>query len=320
MKDTWSAGSAVKQLRERKKLSGIQLSQGLCSPATLSRIEADEREMELIFAVRIFERLGYYPDKYELLGNKDDYEQYEQRLFIQKLKRKRQYDQMALELSRYQKKWKTVIEKNRLHQQFVDSMQGFLYIQEKDGEKFTRGIQLLEKAIAVTMPDWKGDWKYSAIIGETELEILSALADASENAGKAQEAFSMRGNIYDYIEKKTDNRVQMLPVYTEIVCKLVPVILEEHNVGGALKLCEDALKALSDRGRTYHWPDLLYWKGRCLEELYRMGKTEKDAVTAAYMRSYYIYRLFGMSETAEKIKAYLDKEELAWECISLEKL
>lgn len=320
IEDTWTVGSIAKQLREEQGISAAQLSYGLCSPITLGRIEAGEREMDLIFAVMLFGRLGYYPDKFELFGSRDEYAQYEQRVSIQKLKRKREYEQMALELAQYQKDWKAVIEKNRLQQQFVDSMRGFLCIQEKDHANRIQGVKLLEKAAAFTIPKWKGNWGQESLVSESELDILSMLADAFEASGDLQSAFDMRRNIYIYMEKKRTNRIQMLQLYTEIICKIVPVILKQHNVGQALEMCEHGLNALSEKGRLYHWPDLLYWKGRCLEELYRVGKSEKALVIAAYTRAYYIYRLLHMEEKAEKVKTYLDKEEPGWECIRLEKL
>lgn len=289
IEDTWTVGSIAKQLREERGISAAQLSYGLCSPTTLSRIEAGEREMDLIFAVMLFGRLGYYPDKFELFGSKDEYVQYEQRASIQKLKRKREYEQMALELARYQKDWKAIIEKDRLQQQFVDSMRGFLYIQEKGGANCIQGVKLLEKAAAFTIPKWQGNWVQESLVSENELDILSILADAFEASGDMQNAFDMRSNIYIYMEKKLTNRIQMLQLYTEIICKIVPVILKQHNVGQALEMCEHGLNALSEKGRLYYWPDLLYWKGRCLDELYRIGKSEKAFASAAYIRAYYIY-------------------------------
>ena len=63
----WTVGDIIRKMREEAKIGLEQLSRGLCSVATLSRIEAGEREMDLLLAWRIFQRLGYKIDKYELL-------------------------------------------------------------------------------------------------------------------------------------------------------------------------------------------------------------------------------------------------------------
>lgn len=320
VENTWTIGSIVKQLREEQGISGIQLSCGLCSPATLSRIEAGEREMSLLFADILFSRLGYHPDKFELYGSNEEYAQYEQQATIWRLKTQQEYDQISLELVKYRKEWGALIEKELLQQQFVDSIQGFLCAHKNDGIDCKQGIELLEKAISLTAPEWNGKWYEDSVVSETELDILGMLADAYEISGNRQEAFRIRRNIYTYLEKKSANRVQMLQLYTDVICKIVPEVLNQNNLGQALEMCEQGLNALSKRGRLYHWPDFLYWKARCLEELYRIGKVEKDAVIAIYVRAYYIYRLLGNEDMANKTKAHLDQEEPEWEFIRLEKL
>lgn len=320
IENEWTIGSIVKQLREERGISGAQLSRGLCSPATLSRIEAGEREMGLYFSSILFSRLGYYPDKFELYGSKEEYVQYEQRAVIWKLENQQDYGQISLELAKYRKNWEAAIKKEPLQQQFVNSIRGLLYVYENDGADCEQGIELLENAIALTMPEWSGKWYQDAVVSEVELNILSILADAYEVAGKQREALRIRRNIYAYLEKKPANRIQMLRLYTDVICKIIPELLQQNNPGQSLEMCEYGLNALSKRGRMYHWPDLLYWKGRCLESLYRIGKSEKSSVTAVYVRAYYIYRLFGNEEMAEKIKAHLEQEEPGWECIRLEML
>lgn len=44
----WTVGDIVRKMWEEAKIGLEQLSRGLCSVATLSRIEAGEREMEQI--------------------------------------------------------------------------------------------------------------------------------------------------------------------------------------------------------------------------------------------------------------------------------
>ena len=58
--DMWTIGDIVKMLREEQEISGAELSYGLCSMPTLSRIEADEREMNVIFSMVLFGRLGFH--------------------------------------------------------------------------------------------------------------------------------------------------------------------------------------------------------------------------------------------------------------------
>ena len=110
--DIWTIGNIIKMLRDEQEVTGAQLSYGLCSPTTLSRIEASEREMNVIFSMVLFGRLGYHPDKFELYGSKEEYAQYEQREFMQDLKRSGNCLQLEFELVRYKDIWKEDIEKD----------------------------------------------------------------------------------------------------------------------------------------------------------------------------------------------------------------
>ena len=122
---------------------------------TLSRIEADEREMNVIFSMVLFGRLGFHPDKYELFGTQDEYAQYEQRESIVELKKSCNYEQMEQELTEYQKNWQSVIAEDILQQQFVNRMVGFLCLQKGEHEQ---ALELLKKAVEATIPEWL-DWR-----------------------------------------------------------------------------------------------------------------------------------------------------------------
>ena len=314
---TWTIGSVVKFLREEQEITGAQLSYGLCSASTLSRIEAGEREMNVIFSMILFGRLGYHPDKFELYGSKEEYSQYEQRESMQNFKKSQDYKQIELELAQYKKSWQKDIQEDTIQQQFVNSMEGLLCLQKGD---YKRSIELLEKAVTVTIPEWDTNWVEKAVVSETELDIMSILADALAAIGNKEKASIIWTNILTYIEQKTKNPVQMLQIYTKTICDMIPILLERKNTGFALELCQKGLDALSEKGRMYHWEDLLYWKGRCLEELYRIGKEKLDVMKSTYIRAFYIYRFFGNYEMAKEVKSRLDKEVPGWECIKLEKL
>lgn len=315
--DTWTIGNIVKMLRDEQEVTGSELSYGLCSLTTLSRIEASEREMNVIFSMVLFGRLGYHPDKFELYGSKEEYAQYEQRESMENLKKEGNYTELELQLIKYKALWVADIEKDVLQQQFVDGMEGVLCFQK--GE-YARSVELLKRAVVFTVPEWEDKWLEKAVIGEAELEIMGMLADALEADEDREKAFEIRRNILSYLEKKPTSRRQMLRIYTEMIAKLAPVLLEQKNIGQALKWCEDGLAALAKGGRMFHWPTLLYWKGHCLEELYHIGQAELAAVEAAYIRAFYIFRLFENITMAEEVKLHLDKEVPGWEYIKLEKL
>lgn len=306
---TWTIGEIIKQVREEKKITILQLSRGLCSPATLSRIEADKREMDMMTASILFERLGYNLDKFEFYGSQEECEQYDKRLSIQKHKEAKELNQMERELLEYQAE----IGENppSLQDQFIKKMWGFLAFQTGDYEK---AVQCLEEAIRLTVPDWQGEWKKLTILGLTELEILRLLADVYSKTGREDEAYFIRCSILEYLDKQNECKEQFAELYTGVACKVLPYLVEKGEFQKGVSLCERGIEILSNIVRMYYWPDLLYWKGICLEKQMESGKACREQVIAAYREAYYIYRLFSQNEKAEEIRIYLE-ENYQWESI-----
>ena len=306
---TWTIGEILKQVREEKGITIRQLSRGLCSPATLSRIEADKREMDMMTASILFERLGYNLDKFEFYGSQEECSQYDKRLSIQKYREAEDFGKMKQELLEYQAE----IGENppALQKQFIKKMWGFLAFQAGAYEK---AVCFLEEAIHLTVPDWQGEWENMTILGLTELEILCSLADVYSKTGREEEAYSIRCSILEYLDKQNECRERFAELYTGVACKVLPCLVKKGEFKKGVCLCEKSIGILSAIVRMYYWPDLLYWKGECLEKLMDSGEVAEKQVIAAYREAYYIYRLFSQNEAAEKIRAHLE-ENYQWESI-----
>lgn len=307
--EKWTIGDIVKQVREEQNITLQQLSQGLCSVVTLSRIEADTREMDIMLACAIFERLGYTLDKFECCGSKEEFEQYEKRLSIRNHKENNEIAAMEKELEEYER---CVGKKqSSLQEQFIKYMNGFLAYQAGKNED---ARTLLEDAIALTIPEWKGDWISGTVLGLMELELLSLLTDLYEKMGRKEDAFLIRCDILKYLEKQKECKENMARLYTGIVCRIVPYLVEKKEFQKGVQYCENGIEKISAINRMYHWPDLLYWKGRCMEELLRQDKVTEQQVIMVYQEAYYIYRLFSEEEKANTLKEHLEGE-YQWESI-----
>ena len=310
-KGNYTIGSLVRKLRKEQGITQSQLGMGICSVPTINRIETGERDMDMLLAIRIFQRLGYNPDKFELYGDNEEFLQYDQRIAIEKWMKLGKYDEVKRELEAYQKDWERWINENPLQRQFVAKVQGCLAIHDGDVQA---GIEKLENAIMITVPGYKENWFETAILGEEELELITILADANEQSGQRQIAYDAREKIIRYIDYKQIKKDQIVKLYTGIVCKLAPDLLEQEKAQVCLELCGRGLEILSTKKRLYNWPDLLYWKARSLECIGPENESERQAVVEVWKRAYYIYDLFEDKEMARKVWKHL-KEEYGWECI-----
>ena len=307
-------GYLIKKMREKQGISQSELCRGLCSNVALYRIENGERDVEISLAARFFQRLGYSSDKFELYGGAEEFQRYEMQQTIRLHREKHQFGQMEELLNVYEKMYSE--ERSGVGLQFLLSNRGVLEIQKKN---YSAGISLMEHAISCTVPDWEKESWSQWILGEDELDLFVFLADAHEDKGEKEAAFQIREGILKYLDQKRVSKEQVVKLYTRTICGMTPYLLEEGHNRKCLSLCECGLTILAETKWLSCWPELLYWKGKSQEALWKSGeeKIEEKQIIGSFQRAYYIFRLLNNPEMAEKTKECL--EVYGWESIRLEK-
>lgn len=114
-KEQNALSAAISYFRQKKNLSLEQVCEGLCSVATLSRIEQGKRSADSLLGTALLERIGKEAEQLELLQNDEDYALWKRRRYIQDLMRQKQYQKIYQELALYRGMKQTTPD---LHQQF----------------------------------------------------------------------------------------------------------------------------------------------------------------------------------------------------------
>lgn len=306
----WTVGDIVRRMREEAKIGLEQLSRGLCSVATLSRIEAGEREMDLLLAWRIFQRLGYKIDKYELYATEEELQQWEQRSQMEELAFREDTERLACAIQTYRQQWGKRVEENPLQRQFLAYMQGFLCMQKGD---FQEAKELLEAAAEEIVPS-REQMVGNAALGEMELEILNALSDIYEHMGEVEKSEKLREMLLENIGREKKRVKIYLKLYTELFCKHARNMMETKGSARTLNAAETCLKILQEEKKTCCLPELLHIQAKCLEDLFQKKGEAKEVMLKSWQKAYYIYRLYEKQEEAEKIRKYLE-EIYQWDCI-----
>lgn len=306
----WTVGDIVRRMREEAKIGLEQLSRGLCSVATLSRIEAGEREMDLLLAWRIFQRLGYKIDKYELYATEEELQQWEQRSQMEELAFREDTERLACAIQTYRQQWGKRVEENPLQRQFLAYMQGLLDMQKED---FQEAKELLEAAAEEIVPS-REQMVENAVLGEMELEILNALSDIYEHMGEVEKSEKLREMLLENIGREKKRVKIYLKLYTELFCKHARNMMETKGSARTLNVAETCLKILQEEKKTCCLPELLHIQAKCLEDLFQKKGETKEVMLKSWQKAYYIYRLYEKQEEAEKIRKYLE-EIYQWDCI-----
>ena len=306
----WTVGDIIRKMREEAKIGLEQLSRGLCSVATLSRIEAGEREMDLLLAWRIFQRLGYKIDKYELYATEEELQQWEQRSQMEELASREDTERTGLCHSNVQAAVGKRVEEKPLQRQFLAYMQGLLDMQKGD---FQEAKELLESATEEIIP--KGEQTVgNAALGEMELEILNALSDIYEHMGEVEKSEKFREMLLENIGREKKRVTIYLELYTELFCKHARNMMETKGSARTLNAAETCLQILQEEKKTCCLPELLHIQAKCLEDLFQKKGEVKEGMLKSWQKAYYIYRLYEKPEEAEKIRKY-SEEIYQWDCI-----
>lgn len=308
--ESWTVGDIVRRMREEEGLGLEQLSHGLCSAATLSRIESGNREMDLLLAARIFQRLGYKIDQYELYATKEELKQWEHRRHMEELAEGKETEALAQAVEAYQQAWDREIDKNPLQRQFAEYMQGL--VEEQQG-RLKEAEALLESAISATVPDWKRE-SGTAAMGELELKILDDLADVCEKLGNEKKSEEIRNMLLRNIGRNEKRVRTYLRLYTGLLCKNAKKMVKARGSGRVLREVEQCLRLMQEEKRICHWPELLHVKAACQEALFSEGRLDKETMLDSWRWTYYIYRLYENWQEAENIRTYVE-ETYQWDCI-----
>ncbi|MDO4295540.1 MAG: hypothetical protein Q4D90_05200 [bacterium] len=311
--ETVKIGELIGQLRRKQNITLQQLSRGICSIATLGRIEESDGKMTYIMAGAFFERLGYTLDKFECYVSQKELDEYNLRNEIRNAKEHRRLAEMKLALEKYAKQ--TAKKEAGLERQFLDSMNAFLLFEEGNYDK---AEQLLRKAIELSVPTWEEKWEQQILLGYTEIEMLVLLSDIydKEEGQKQAEAEALQWKILGYLEERKEHRENIAKAYAEVSCRLIAKLIEKQEYARALYLSEKAITVIGKVSRMYHWVELLCLRGKCLEELSKDGKVNSQQARNAYQEAYYIALLYETEkeELAQKLKKHLE-EEYQWESI-----
>lgn len=299
--ETWTIGDVVQKIRTEQGISMQDLSRGICSVATLSRIEADERDMDMMMAETIFGRLGYSPDKFEIYTGPEELERYNLRERMQKEKEDGKVLLLDEDVRRYYERYGKKL--SALEKQFLKGMEGFLAW--KRGE-LQEAARMTEEAAKITILLEEGEWVKDAVLSAGEMNLLSMLADIYKEEGEKLNSFRLTYQMFRYLDGSERRKKQMADLYVRIAGKLVPMYLEYGETGRAYEVCRKNLELLRETKKLQGLLQMMEWKGRCEERMEQAGRKEQGVSRGSYVRAYYLYLTMGNQEDAERIREELE--------------
>lgn len=300
----------------KRKIQGFtqeELSENICEPESLSRIETGKRTPSQKTYEAIAERLSLPEERYFSAIETDDFEVLDRRWELEKMSMQRNWKEVEAQLEWLMGKLDLSVAQNL---QYVEEIR---YILEKGrGEitvekRFNRLINILAKTI-LDVPDnmdvknWPSQfWK--RILSEREMSILLKVADAIWDSGHKEEAILLLKNMLKYYEES-----QIKP---EFHYRIVILILERLSTYYGCLDDWDKQLVYSDKGiqivaECVNRKAMGFFVNNKANALEHKGK--KEASLHCYKLAFYLSDLLKSSNAIVSRRSYekLIGKEILW--------
>lgn len=331
-----SIGRFIHILRTRNNISQQRLSKGLCSDATLSRIELGERVPDKFLTDALYQRLGKSPDKFEVFLSDKDYMLYEQRKAIEKALYRGYYAKAEELLEKYQKMKEC---KGNLHMQYLQKIQAILYYEEK--KEVGLIVSSLKEALRYTLPGLEFPHIKNCLLSLEEVDILLLMVMAYSKDGEVHDSIYALKELLDYVESWYSDEEEKVKVYPKTAFLLAKLYLRQGEYKKAEDLCEKAIALLGSNGVIAGLSEVLNiyvetlehnlkldeakkmrWHLNSLEEIYKEHEIEGQPTEMGIFYRNIQNEIYLMGELlkAERNKIKVSQENLSSDILSPESL
>lgn len=257
----------IKELRKENNISRNALCEGLCDKRTLTKLEAGEGVPNILLVDRLLQRLGKSPDMFEVVISDEEYDSILARDEIQEALDEEDFKKTRMLLSVYYKKF---VEPITIQQQFYYQM---LAILEKCEGNHEKCIELLNRSLENTLPNFSIGEERETLLCVIEIELLIMLADEYYALGQKEKANEMLSYLIQYIEDNYTDKGEIVKIYPKAVYLFTSKNYSKESCARHIEKCEKAFNYMIEEGTTIFLAEIM----QLLIMLYRELDIERKA-------------------------------------------
>ena len=310
-------GLFVRVMREARGYNQKEISDGICSLTTLSRIEAGERTVDFLMIEVLLDRMKVEKTEYEFVLDEDEYTVYQQREEILSLIFEKEYEKAKAKLLQYEENYGN----EPLHQQFVFWQRGLLLkkeLEERKQQEEKAELQkkkeikeVLLKALVITAPQYEQKFHQREVLSNIELSCMTGIFYCIEHDKEKEEALK---ELYQYF-KWCKKREKLYPIPYRIAMQYYAECLYHNKRYTSCKqICIEALEELSFTSKLENRADFFYLKAKAQEKIGFLNEEEKKQCIKDFLTAYYVIAFYDGEAQAEELKTYI-KEKYTWQFI-----
>ena len=298
----YTVGARVRDVRERQKYSQEELSYGICTPSTLSRIENGLQVPGKKILEGLMQRLGIGDGMNHAYLSKEEMERYELERRLVRCLGREEYGEAGRLASQMEEKLERAARKDygmKMVDQYVRFAQ--VMVRKSQGEDAECVFQMLLDIIRITIPDFDGIHIRDRLLTFHEISILNNIGCAYHDKGELWNGVRLLFELKEYIEGHTPGGEEMSVKYPMILQNLSSWMGQERMYSDALALCQTGIDYCIEHGKLHVFPMLLCNKACALAEL-----GQYDLSRQCFGQAVAILQAMNQQERAEQTRKYAE--------------
>lgn len=265
--DSRSVGETLYIIRSEMGIGQDKLCLGLCTKGAYSKYEYGERMPDRLLLNVLLQRMGKNPDKLATILSSEEYNYFCWKKQVLTAVGQRDMDTVS-KLLREPEAIEIVINEG-LQRQFLYQMEAA--IAEEKEKDIGKCIQLLEKAVELTMPGIRYHAMGGQLISAEEMLTLLALAGLLTRGEKEEQerAQGILFEVIEYAEQNYSDYESKVKIYPKAVKLLVPLLMNQKRELEGILLCKKAVELLRWNGVLYDLIQLMELYLLCSKDLPR---------------------------------------------------
>lgn len=264
-------GDFLRETRLRKGYTQEEVSYGICTPASLSRIENGAQKPGRLILEKLFERLGTENNLFNSFVSREEMELY---IAIQTLIR----NVTDGDLHRIEEQI-DIVEKLTQNTSELERQSLFWAKGELATQKYGNDCEAMDcfmKAVQITLPDFDGKNPLrNHLLTFDEITIINSIAVRHRENGDLLTAIQLDMWLKEYMENKIIDGRMKTAKYPMILYNLSYWLGEENCHNEALKMAEQGVDFCVKYGNLPAFPILMFNQGAALAELERYDEAKK---------------------------------------------
>lgn len=267
----YDVGDFLRETRLRKGYTQEEVSYGICTPASLSRIENGAQKPGRLILEKLFERLGTENNLFNSFVSREEMELY---IAIQTLIR----NVTDGDLHRIEEQI-DIVEKLTQNTSELERQSLFWAKGELATQKYGNDCEAMDcfmKAVQITLPDFDGKNPLrNHLLTFDEITIINSIAVRHGENGDLLTAIQLDMWLKEYMENKIIDGRMKTAKYPMILYNLSYWLGEENCHNEALKMAEQGVAFCVKYGNLPAFPILMFNQGAALAELERYDEAKK---------------------------------------------